>query len=628
MISGLAHTGVCVPNLEEAVQWYTQTLGLVVLSPPARIEGRAIEADMGEMIPGIVVLAAAILGVHDSGDRVLEVIEYPNHPGQPKRQGWSLTDHGFSHVGVVCDDIAATRAQLEARGVRFLTGGTAEIAGLKTSWFEDPYGNVFILMEKRASQRPYFRQWAATDRERRHTVTGSSSYTPPRVWKWEAESGGRFAKINRPIAGATHEKELPVGQHPLQLYSLATPNGVKVTVLLEELLAIGKDAEYDAYLVNIGSGDSVRKRLRGRESELEDPGAARSQHDAADARLRVGSDPALPGREVRRIRAHAQPSARAECLSWLFWQMGATPFLGGGFGHFYAYAPEKLEYPINRYAMEAKRQLDVLDRNLADRRFLVGNEYTIADMATWPWYGGLVLHNLYDAAGLPRREVVQARGALGGGDPGAAGRAPRRAREQGVGTRRAARTGATFGPRSGLRSEDPMAISFYDMSVGTYLQTLGAVSGFLAKGRAHCEANGIELKEVVEMRLYPDMNPFRFQLFAVAHLSLGALKGLEAGRFSPPGPVPELDFAGLQQLVADAHGELAKVSRESADALENTQVTFQIGDFKMPFTATNFVLSFSLPNVFFHATTAYDMLRMKGVPLGKIDFLGQMRIGV
>lgn len=173
-----------------------------------------------------------------------------------------------------------------------------------------------------------------------------------------------------------------------------------------------------------------------------------------------------------------------------------------------------------------------------------------------------------------------------------------------------------------------MAISFYDMSVGSYLQTLGAVSGFLAKGRAHCEANGIELKEIVEMRLYPDMNPFRFQLFATAHLSLGALKGLEAGRFSPPGPVPELDYAGLQQLVADAHAELAKVSRESVDALENTQVTFQIGDFKMPFTAPNFVLSFSLPNLFFHATTAYDMLRMKGVPLGKIDFLGQMRIGV
>ena len=163
MITGLAHTGVCVPNLAEAVQWYTRTLGLVVLSPPTRIEGRGIEADMGDMIPGIV-LAAAILGAEDSGDRVLEVIEYPNHPGRPKGRDWSLVDHGFSHVGLVCDDIAATRADLEGRGVRFLTRGIAEIAGLETTWFEDPYGNVFILMEKRAAPLPYFRQWAATAR--------------------------------------------------------------------------------------------------------------------------------------------------------------------------------------------------------------------------------------------------------------------------------------------------------------------------------------------------------------------------------------------------------------------------------------------------------------------------------
>jgi len=169
VISGLAHTGVCVPNLAEAVAWYTQTLGLVLLSPPARIEGRAIENDMAEMIPG-VVLQAAILGVRDSGDRVLEVIEYPKHPGRPKPRDWSLTDHGFSHVGLVCDDIAATRAELEARGVRFLTRGTAEIAGLETTWFEDPYGNVFILMAKSATQLPYFRQWAATARlERKET---------------------------------------------------------------------------------------------------------------------------------------------------------------------------------------------------------------------------------------------------------------------------------------------------------------------------------------------------------------------------------------------------------------------------------------------------------------------------
>jgi catechol 2,3-dioxygenase-like lactoylglutathione lyase family enzyme len=163
MISGLAHTGVCVPDLAEAVQWYTQTLGLVLLSPPARIEGPAIERDMAEMVPG-VALSAAILGVRDSGDRVLEVIEYPKHPGRPKAEDWSLTDHGFSHVGLVCDDLAATRAQLEARGVRFLTRANAEIAGLETCWFEDPYGNVFILMAKSATQLPYFRQWAATAR--------------------------------------------------------------------------------------------------------------------------------------------------------------------------------------------------------------------------------------------------------------------------------------------------------------------------------------------------------------------------------------------------------------------------------------------------------------------------------
>jgi catechol 2,3-dioxygenase-like lactoylglutathione lyase family enzyme len=159
VISGLAHTGVCVPNLEDAVEWYTGTLGLVLLSPPARIEGRTIEEDMGEMIPGIV-LKAAILGVPDSGDRVLELLEYPRHPGRPKSESWSLTDHGFSHVGLICDDISATRARLETQGVRFLTDRTARITGLETSWFEDPYGNVFILMEKSAKHLPYFRQWA------------------------------------------------------------------------------------------------------------------------------------------------------------------------------------------------------------------------------------------------------------------------------------------------------------------------------------------------------------------------------------------------------------------------------------------------------------------------------------
>jgi uncharacterized protein len=173
-----------------------------------------------------------------------------------------------------------------------------------------------------------------------------------------------------------------------------------------------------------------------------------------------------------------------------------------------------------------------------------------------------------------------------------------------------------------------MAVSFYDLSIGTYLQTLGGVTAFLGKGRAHCEAKGIDLNEVVATRLAPDMHPFRFQLWAVEHMTRGALKGLQTGRFSPPAAVPELDYAGLQQLVADTRDELAKVSRESANALENTQVTFQVGDFKMLFTAQNFVLSFSLPNLFFHATTAYDMLRMRGAPIGKADFLGPMRIGV
>jgi hypothetical protein len=173
-----------------------------------------------------------------------------------------------------------------------------------------------------------------------------------------------------------------------------------------------------------------------------------------------------------------------------------------------------------------------------------------------------------------------------------------------------------------------MAISFYDASVGTYLQTLGAMNGFLEKGRAHCEASGIDLNEVVEMRLIADMNPFRFQIWAVEHMTRGALRGLQTGRFSPPAPVQPLDFGGLQQLIKDSHAELAQVSRESVDALEGNEVTFQIGDFKIPFTAANFVLSFSLPNLFFHATTAYDMLRMRGVPLGKIDFLGAMRTGI
>ena len=223
------------------------------------------------------------------------------------------------------------------------------------------------------------------------------TYTPPKVWKWDAPSGGRFANINRPIAGATREKELPVGKHALQLYSLATPNGVKVTVMLEELLALGKkEAEYDAWLVNIGEGDQFGSGF-----------VAVNPNSKIPALLDRGTSPPTRIFESGAILIYLaekfgaflpkDPSARAECLSWLFWQMGSAPYLGGGFGHFYAYAPAKYEYPINRFTMEVKRQLDVLDRNLAERRYLIGDEYTIADIAVFPWYGGLVIHNLYNA---------------------------------------------------------------------------------------------------------------------------------------------------------------------------------------------------------------------------------------
>ena len=228
-------------------------------------------------------------------------------------------------------------------------------------------------------------------------MTDTSSYTPPKVWKWDAESGGRFAKINRPIAGPTHEKELPVGKHPLQLYSLATPNGVKVTVLLEELLAIGKqDAEYDAYFINIGEGDQFGSGFVAANPNSKIP--ALVDHSTSPP-TRVFESGAILFYLAEKFNAFLpkDPSARAECMSWLFWQMGSAPYLGGGFGHFYAYAPEKMEYPINRFAMEVKRQLDVLDRNLAERQYLCGDEYNIADMANYAWYGSVVLNNIYDA---------------------------------------------------------------------------------------------------------------------------------------------------------------------------------------------------------------------------------------
>ncbi|MDC0603152.1 glutathione-dependent disulfide-bond oxidoreductase [Aliiglaciecola sp.] len=223
-------------------------------------------------------------------------------------------------------------------------------------------------------------------------------YTPPKVWKWDAQSGGRFASINRPIAGATHDKELPVGKHPMQLYSLGTPNGVKVTVMLEELLASGhKGAEYDAFLINIMEGEQFSSGFVDANPNSKIP--ALVDH-SADTPIRVFESGAILLYLAEKFNQFIPTdlAARTECLSWLFWQMGGTPMLGGGFGHFYAYAPEKYEYPINRYTMEVKRQLDVLDRRLADNQFLVGDEYTIADMAVWPWYGALVKNKVYEAA--------------------------------------------------------------------------------------------------------------------------------------------------------------------------------------------------------------------------------------
>ncbi len=228
-------------------------------------------------------------------------------------------------------------------------------------------------------------------------MTENSSYTPPRVWTWDAESGGRFAKINRPVAGATHDKELPIGKHPLQLYSLGTPNGVKVTILLEELLALGrKEAEYDAHLVNILEGDQFGSGFVAINPNAKIPAML---DNSVSPPIRVFESGAILVYLAEKFAAFLPTEAaqRAECLSWLFWQVASTPYLGGGFGHFYAYAPEKYEYPINRYTMEVKRQLDVLDRNLAERRYLCGEEYTIADMATYPWYGALVTVGLYDS---------------------------------------------------------------------------------------------------------------------------------------------------------------------------------------------------------------------------------------
>ncbi len=228
-------------------------------------------------------------------------------------------------------------------------------------------------------------------------MTDNSEYVPPKIWTWDKESGGRFANINRPIAGPTHDKELPVGKHPLQLYSLGTPNGVKVTVMLEELLAAGHGgAEYDAWLIKIGDGDQFSSGFVDANPNSKIP--ALVDRSGAEP-IRVFESGAILIHLAEKFGEFlpTETAKRAETLSWLMWQMGSAPFLGGGFGHFYAYAPFKQEYPINRYAMEVKRQLDVLDRRLADHEFIAGADYTIADMAIWPWYGALVKGLVYDA---------------------------------------------------------------------------------------------------------------------------------------------------------------------------------------------------------------------------------------
>ncbi|MBS3647469.1 glutathione-dependent disulfide-bond oxidoreductase [Pseudaminobacter sp. 19-2017] len=229
-------------------------------------------------------------------------------------------------------------------------------------------------------------------------MTENDDYTPPKVWTWNKPSGGAFASINRPIAGPTHEKELPVGRHPLQLYSLGTPNGVKVTIMLEELLAAGhRGAEYDAWLIRIGEGEQFGSGF----VEVNPNSKIPALMDRSGPEpIRVFESGAILMYLAEKFGAFlpAEQPARAEALSWLFWQMGSAPFVGGGFGHFYAYAPVKIEYAIDRYAMETKRQLDVLDRRLAEAEYVAGSEYTIADMAIFPWYGGMVKGWNYDAA--------------------------------------------------------------------------------------------------------------------------------------------------------------------------------------------------------------------------------------
>jgi GST-like protein len=226
----------------------------------------------------------------------------------------------------------------------------------------------------------------------------NTTYVPPKVWTWDAGGGGKFANINRPIAGATHDKVLPKGKHPMQLHSLATPNGVKVTVMLEELLAAGfTGAEYDAFIVNIMEGEQFSSGFVDINPNSKIPAL---MDNSTNPPTRVFESGAILLYLAEKFNAFLpnEPAKKAECMSWLFWQMGSAPMLGGGFGHFYAYAPEKYQYPIDRYAMEVKRQLDVLNIQLADNEYICGDEYTIADIAIWSWYGAMVLGKLYDAA--------------------------------------------------------------------------------------------------------------------------------------------------------------------------------------------------------------------------------------
>ncbi|MDB9703018.1 glutathione-dependent disulfide-bond oxidoreductase [Rhodospirillales bacterium] len=228
-------------------------------------------------------------------------------------------------------------------------------------------------------------------------MSDSLTYTPPEVWTWDAENGGKFANINRPISGATHEKELPVGKHPLQLHSKGTPNGVKVTIMLEELLALGHEgAEYDAHMIEIGDGDQFGSGFVGINPNSKIPALLDRSTETPTHVFESGAILMYLAEKFDAFLPKELP-ARSECLSWLFWQMGSAPYLGGGFGHFYHYAPEPYEYPINRFTMETKRQLDVLDKHLADNRYMIGDEYTIADIAIWPWYGVLCLGKQYNA---------------------------------------------------------------------------------------------------------------------------------------------------------------------------------------------------------------------------------------